>query len=190
MIQKIDFRHRSSIVITILTHGTRFDTLAANDKLYSIYESILFPLFEPLKGVPKIIFTQACKGTTNLFLEKDSFEPAESIKDPTGSPDEVFRFDSSFEGYVSLRHTKNGSFFINTLCKALDQFGDDYSVQEIAEMVQQNIRDNESIRDCQYPSINDKTLSEPFFFGDYKKEEKMEIPFTENVDDFVQLVSL
>lgn len=186
MVSTIDFKNRSSIVITILTHGSRFDTLAANDKCYSFYESILFPLFQPLKGIPKIIFTQACKGTTNLFLAKDSFDFPDNIEDPIGSPDEVFRFDSSFEGYVSLRHTKNGSFFINTLCKALDQFGDDYSVQEIAEIVQRNIRENESIRDCQYPSINNKTISQPFFFGDYKIEGKI-TECTQNVDEFINI---
>lgn len=190
MVSEIDFKRRSSIVITILTHGSRFDTLAASDKCYSFYESILFPLFQPLKGVAKIIFTQACKGTTNLFLEKDSFAFPENIEDPTGSPDEVFRFDSSFEGYVSLRHTQNGSFFINTLCKVLDQFGEDYSVQDIAEIVQKNIKDNELIRDCQYPSINNKTLSEPFFFGDYKIEDQSTTPFTENLDDFIHIANL
>ncbi|KAL5276124.1 hypothetical protein ACFFRR_001754 [Megaselia abdita] len=189
VISKIDFKNRSCIVITVLTHGSRFDTLAANDKCYSFYESILFPLFEPLKGIPKIIFTQACKGSTNLFLDRDSFEFPEIIEDPTGSPDEVFRFDSSFEGYVALRHRENGSFFINTLCQTLDQFGDDYSVQDIAVMVQKDLRDNEEIKNCQYPSINNQTLSEPFFFGDFKLEGNLTTPFTDSIDEFIALVN-
>lgn len=139
----------------------RYDHLwSSDDKSYSLYDDVLFPLFKPLEGITKIVFTQACKGLCDLANDSYELYPQDNgnylvcsgeteidlgVKKPKGRPDDVFRLDSSYEGYVSKRHNTNGSFFINSLCKNLNEFGDDKSIQEIAEMVQTDVKDNPQI---------------------------------------------
>lgn len=73
--------------------------ISAKDELYSIDDDVLFPMVrnETLKGKPKIILVQACKGDREIEVYADSMKSA-----PSGNPDEILKFYSTFEGRSSF----------------------------------------------------------------------------------------
>lgn len=72
--------------------------ISAKDELYSIDDDVLFPMVrnDTLRGKPKIILVQACKGDKEIEIFTDSVRSS-----PGGNPDEILKFYSTFEGKVS-----------------------------------------------------------------------------------------
>lgn len=72
--------------------------ISAKDELYSIDDDVLFPMVrnDTLRGKPKIILVQACKGDKEIEIFADSIKSS-----PGGNPDEILKFYSTFEGKVS-----------------------------------------------------------------------------------------
>lgn len=154
-----DYANASCIVIVILTHGTRYETVAAKDGSYSIDDTVLFPILRnrSLRSKPKLLFIQACKG---------SMEPGKFHKDaiqPNGPPDEILKCYSTFEGYVAYR-TEKGSLFIQSLCELLQEHGKTSNIKDIMDMVIRNVKIKSG--NVQIPSY-ETTLTEPYVFGDY-----------------------
>lgn len=69
--------------------------ISAKDDLYSIDDDVLFPIVrnDTLRGKPKIILVQACKGDKEIEIYADSMKSS-----PGGNPDEILKFYSTFEG--------------------------------------------------------------------------------------------
>ncbi|XP_055906290.1 uncharacterized protein LOC129941627 [Eupeodes corollae] len=154
-----DYGNASCIVIVILTHGTRFETVAAKDGSYSIDDTVLFPILRnrSLRSKPKLLFIQACKG---------SMEPGKFHKDAiqtNGPPDEILKCYSTFEGYVAYR-TEKGSLFIQSLCELLQTHGKSKNIKDIMDMVIRNVKIKSG--SVQIPSY-ETTLTEPYIFGDF-----------------------
>lgn len=121
--------------MVLLSHGTRHDMLSAKDDDYSLDDDVLFPILRnrTLKDKPKLFFVQACKGANELggFMT-DSAQP-------NGSPNEILKCYSTYEGYVSLR-TKNGTPFIQTLCEALNRSGKTSDIDTIMMSVRRVVK--------------------------------------------------
>lgn len=154
-----DYASASCIVIVILTHGTRYETVAARDGSYSIDDTVLFPILRnrSLRSKPKLFFIQACKG---------SMEPGKFHKDaiqPNGPPDEILKCYSTFEGYVAYR-TEKGSLFIQSLCELLQEHGKTRNIKDIMDMVIRNVKIRSG--NVQIPSY-ETTLTEPYVFGEF-----------------------
>ncbi|XP_055854572.1 caspase-like [Episyrphus balteatus] len=154
-----DYANASCIVVVILTHGTRYETVAAKDGSYSIDDTVLFPILRnrSLRSKPKLLFIQACKG---------SMEPGKFHKDaiqPNGTPDEILKCYSTFEGYVAYR-TEKGSLFIQSLCELLQTHGKTKNIKDIMDMVIRNVKIKSG--SVQIPSY-ETTLTEPYVFGDF-----------------------
>lgn len=100
-VQRENFAKHACIVFVILTHGTRYDMISARDELYSIDDDILFPMVrnDTLRGKPKIILVQACKGDKEIEIYADSAKSS-----PGGNPDEILKFYSTFEGKVMMHN--------------------------------------------------------------------------------------
>ncbi|KAH8253757.1 hypothetical protein KR032_006791 [Drosophila birchii] len=154
-----DFGDKSALVIVFLSHGTRHDRLAAKDDDYSLDSDVVFPILRnrTLKDKPKLLFVQACKGANELggFMT-DSAQP-------NGSPNEILKCYSTYEGYVSYR-TEDGTPFIQTMCEALDRSGKTADIDAIMTSVRRVVK--AQTKDGQIPSVT-STLTSKYVFGDY-----------------------
>ncbi|XP_017045657.1 flocculation protein FLO11 [Drosophila ficusphila] len=159
MLERKDFQDKSALVLVILTHGTRHDRLAARDDDYSLDYDVLFPLLRnrTLKDKPKLLFVQACKGANELggFMT--------DAAQPNGSPNEILKCYSTYEGYVSYR-TEDGTPFIQTLCEALNRSGKTSDIDTIMTNVRRVVKSQ--TKDGQIPSVT-STLTSKYVFGDY-----------------------
>ncbi|KAH8337421.1 hypothetical protein KR059_009589 [Drosophila kikkawai] len=154
-----DFGDKSALVLVFLSHGTRHDRLAAKDDDYSLDYDVVFPILRnrTLKDKPKLLFVQACKGANELggFMT--------DAAQPNGSPNEILKCYSTYEGYVSYR-TEDGTPFIRTLCEALDKSGKTSDIDAIMTNVRRVVKSQ--TKDGQIPSVT-STLTSKYVFGDY-----------------------
>ncbi|KAH8367199.1 hypothetical protein KR084_007895 [Drosophila pseudotakahashii] len=159
MLETKDFEDKSALVLVMLSHGTRHDRLAARDDDYSLDYDILFPILRnrTLKDKPKLLFVQACKGANELggFMT--------DAAQPNGSPNEILKCYSTYEGYVSYR-TEDGTPFIQTLCEALNRTGKTSDIDTIMTNVRRVVK--MQTKDGQIPSVT-STLTSKYVFGDY-----------------------
>ncbi|XP_017074908.2 flocculation protein FLO11 [Drosophila eugracilis] len=159
MLETKDFEDKSALVLVILSHGTRHDRLAAKDDDYSLDYDVIFPILRnrSLKDKPKLLFVQACKGANELggFMT--------DAAQPNGSPNEILKCYSTYEGYVSYR-TEDGTPFIQTLCEALNRMGKTSDIDTIMTDVRRVVKNQ--TRDGQIPSVT-STLTSKYVFGDY-----------------------
>ncbi|XP_037950748.1 cell wall protein DAN4-like [Teleopsis dalmanni] len=158
-IERKKFTDYSCLIIVILSHGSRHEGIAAKNGTYSIDDKILFPILRnrTLADKPKIFFIQACKGAMEIGgFKTDSVQP-------NGTPSEILKCYSTFEGYVSYR-LKDGSFFIQTLCESLKMHGQSKDIKNIMDEVLRLVK--ERTNNMQIPSLT-TTLTIPFVFGDY-----------------------
>ncbi|EDV59849.1 cell death protein 3 [Drosophila erecta] len=159
MLETKDFEDKSAIVLVMLSHGTRHDQLEAKDGGYSLEYDVVFPILRnrTLKDKPKLLFVQACKGAN---------EPGGFMTDaaqPNGSPNEILKCYSTYEGYVSYR-TEDGTPFIQTLCEALNRSGKTSDIDTIMTDVRRVVK--MQTNDGQIPSVT-STLTSKYVFGDY-----------------------
>ncbi|XP_046981843.1 caspase-1-like isoform X2 [Schistocerca americana] len=128
-----DHRNYDCVAVAVLTHGERDGKLHAKDRDYYVSE-----LWEPftarqcptLAGKPKLFFIQACKGdgldqgvnvSSTLRDVADSSPVAFSY--PVPSYADILVSYSTFEGLYSYLNTKNGSWYVQTLCSHLTEHG-------------------------------------------------------------------
>ncbi|XP_016969121.2 caspase-1-like [Drosophila rhopaloa] len=135
MLEAKDFEDRSALVLVVLSHGSRNDRLAAKDYDYSLDDDVLFPILRnrTLKDKPKLLFVQACKGANNLggFMT-DAVQL-------NGSPNEILKCYSTYEGCVSYR-TEDGTPFIQTLCEVLNRKGKTSDIDTIMTDVRRVVK--------------------------------------------------
>ncbi|KRF99092.1 uncharacterized protein Dwil_GK27102 [Drosophila willistoni] len=157
-LERENFEEHSALVIVILSHGTHNDMISARDKTYSLQEHIILPILKnpTLSKKPKLIFVQACKGG---FV---GFQPDSTSVHPNAN--EVFVFYSTFEGYLSWRHHKEGSPFIHALCKSLKEDGDTKDINVISKRVIDMVKNDTKGKQVPYVS---KTLYKEYIFGHY-----------------------
>jgi len=132
-VEQKNFSDRSALVLVMLSHGQRYDTLAARDGDYKLDDDIIFPIVRnrTLQDKPKILFVQACKGSREigafktdsaqvkrLYFPVTFFTHFISVLQPHGVPSEILKCYSTYEGYVSYRHD-DGTPFIRSLCDTL-----------------------------------------------------------------------
>lgn len=63
-----NFEDCSALVVVILSHGARNDTICAKDGIYNVDDDIIFPIVRnrTLQSKPKILFVQTCKGNRKV----------------------------------------------------------------------------------------------------------------------------
>ncbi|GAB6022850.1 Caspase-3 [Chamberlinius hualienensis] len=125
-----DYSDYTSLFVFILTHGHENGQLSAKDGPYdfdrllkSVTESSVKKGYKTLVGRPKVFIVQACQGQAaneGLASGEGDDENQSSIL-PLYS-EFLFAFATP-PGYVSYRNTAKGSWFIQTLCDAIDKYG-------------------------------------------------------------------
>ncbi|KAI5620315.1 hypothetical protein C0J50_20148, partial [Silurus asotus] len=126
-------------VCCILSHGTTDGvygtdkTLVLRDDIYSPFNGASCP---SLNNKPKVFFIQACRGElyhpivqSDAHSEENAGEETEEEEELDTDVGEVilngkdfFMARSTIKGYYSLRSTISGSWFIQSLCKQLQDF--------------------------------------------------------------------
>jgi hypothetical protein len=118
---RMDHTSRDCIAVTMLTHGN-MDELFARDGSFpadEIWQPFQANNCTSLAGKPKLFICQACKGTKknpgaeSIPLKSDG----SNVRIATQS-DFIWGF-STCRGDVSYRHCKEGSIYIQALCKVI-----------------------------------------------------------------------
>ncbi|XP_068609019.1 caspase-3-like [Brachionichthys hirsutus] len=117
--------HGDAFFCAVLSHGEQSGVYGVDGQLLSV--NAMLGIFKatpqsPLVGKPKCFLIQACRGTPlqggvpSGDLQTDGFEP---LSVPLEA-DFLVAF-ATVEGYASVRHVREGSWFIQSLCKQLQE---------------------------------------------------------------------
>ncbi|GIY65856.1 caspase-7 [Caerostris extrusa] len=143
---KEDHTDYSCFICCILSHGGQ-DVLYAADGEYKT-ERVFAPFrgdaCPSLAGKPKIFFLQACQGDKLDYGVKvtrkestDSGDDKQTLRIPTHA-DFLIMF-STVPGFYSWRNTTNGSWFVQSLCAALQKHAYDMDLLQILTAVNRRV---------------------------------------------------
>ena len=131
---EIDHTDSDCILIAVLTHGEKDGILYANDYPYAsntLWEHFDESSCPSLAGKPKIFLIQACRGEeydngmqvkwSSPHETTTTQHDANHIDNSLPSYPDVLVMHSTIEGFYSWRHTREGSWFIRSLCQTLAQ---------------------------------------------------------------------
>ncbi|XP_061107233.1 caspase-7-like [Conger conger] len=158
-VSKEDHSKMASFVCVLLSHGEE-NVLYGTDSAVEL--SKLTGLFKgdncaTLVGKPKLFFIQACRGTElDGGVEMDSVA-VEDDESPTRIPveaDFLYAY-STAPGYYAWRDTQNGSWFIQSLCSILDEFGKQLEIMQLMTRVNNMVALNFQVTHRK-PSLNAK----------------------------------
>ncbi|XP_075693216.1 caspase-3-like [Rhinoderma darwinii] len=134
-----DHSLKSCFVCAILSHGNE-DGIFARDKIFTLNWLVTFfstSNCKTLAGKPKIFFIQACRGDTYDFgTEIDGTSDSVQISAPQilKEKDMLYVY-STPHGYFAWRNNFNGSWFIQSLCKMLQEHGNKLELMQILTRV-------------------------------------------------------
>lgn len=130
-----DHSQMDGVVCCILSHGKEGCVYGADDLPVTFTE-----LCKPLNGLscpsladkPKLFFVQACQGTSEqqaVYIESDDHtgtlcSDAVALTESIPADADFLFAMSTVPSFVSYRDTKNGSWFIQSLCQNLVQMVD------------------------------------------------------------------
>ncbi|XP_021935870.1 caspase-1-like isoform X1 [Zootermopsis nevadensis] len=175
-----DHSDADCVMVTVLTHGQGTNYLHAKDVLYNV--DMLWSPFTAdscgtLAGKPKIFIIQACRGDKldpGVRLKQRSRTETDSIsssyKIPTHA-DFLIAY-SSVEGYYSWRNPDEGTWFIQCLCKELQEQAATRDLLNILTRTSRRVAvDHESYNDKvpwqhqqkQVPSFNSMLIRDLYF---------------------------
>ena len=146
-ISMTDHTPNDCFLCVILSHGEDGGIIYGTDGSVNLNDLISYILPNKcitLAGKPKLFFVQACRGTK---LDKGT-----EMKDAIGSfgahatpvqkiplwADVLIAF-SSVPGYYSWRNCRNGSWFIQSLCYILEQYGSELEIHQIMTKVNYHV---------------------------------------------------
>lgn len=137
-----DHSERDCVMVVVLSHGDKgqvyaYDSMYHSDELWLPFTSDKCP---SLAGKPKLFFIQACQGTKTdegILMTCDSANERDSVAEEYSIPtlaDFMIAY-STIPGYASWRNTVNGSWFIESLCHILVEYGEKEDLLSMMTMV-------------------------------------------------------
>lgn len=142
-----DHTDSDSVVVAVLSHGDK-GTICAKDKDYDETELFAWLLADKcptLAKKPKIIIIQACRGESadrGVVVTEASKPEDASVEEDVQAKTTRVPVHADFliaratpSGYLSMRHTQKGSFFIQALCKVLNEDGETDDLVSLLTMV-------------------------------------------------------
>lgn len=142
-VAKEDHSQNASFVCVMLSHGDEGVIYGTDGviKIDALVENIKGNRCRGLVGKPKLFFIQACRGSElDSGVETDSVTSSTSDKIPVEA-DFMYAY-STAPGYYSWRNTSNGSWFIQSLCEALDEFSGELELMQIMTRVNRKVAFN------------------------------------------------
>lgn len=163
-----DFSKNSCVVITFLTHGDANNVLAAQDEYYNFYEMVsMISTNRTLNSKPKIFLFQACRGSINVYqlrYPNIRSDGTITLRTRNYNCDELYLLYSTTETTVSFRLEDRGTFFIQSFCKFLVEYGRKKTIKEIFDEVNKEI--DKELGGSQLPAITVNT-AKSYIFGNY-----------------------
>nr|XP_036676405.1 caspase-8 isoform X2 [Drosophila suzukii] len=130
---------RDSLVVCILSHGFEEAVYGANSIALRITDiENLLCSYETLYNKPKLLIIQACQEEVVKKDEQNQIGLPFKIDVTTQSPCQhvnMVRAMSTVNGFPALRHTHMGSWFIQSLCDAIDQHSASEHIADILMIV-------------------------------------------------------
>ena len=135
---KLDHTDADCFACVILSHGE-------NGVVYGVDKEIeMDELIKPFKtnsslaGKPKLFIIQACRGTKLMdSIDTDPYKIHYVSRIPVEA-DFLIAY-STIAGYYSWRNSVNGSWFIQSLCAVLDEYGKELEVIQLLTMVNRRV---------------------------------------------------
>ncbi|CAG9791607.1 unnamed protein product [Diatraea saccharalis] len=146
-----DFTDYGCVGVVVLTHGTYNGLLRAKDDLYSellILDYLKGDKQSTLITKPKLVIIQACRGgddikavnvsaATQAKTRKDFDEEIEPYTLPAEA--DMLILHSSYIGKPSHRHELDGSWFIQSLCKKINELWATEDLESIMTAVKRDV---------------------------------------------------
>ncbi|XP_055364141.1 caspase-4-like [Betta splendens] len=141
---KADYSNVDCLLVVYMSHGEKDYVETYDEKLMisDITDKFRGDECKSLAGKPKIFIWQACRGsefdepvdseTEHLVLEAGSINVF-----PAGA--DFIMCYAVAEGYYAHRDSKNGSWYIQDLCKQLKNCGDSLEFTELLTLVNNNV---------------------------------------------------
>lgn len=189
-VARSDHSHYDCFAMAILTHGEQGDMMYAYDRTYHIdevTEPFMANKCPTLAGKPKMFFIQACRGSklddgTSITVKPIAFVTEKEVMVIPNAADFLLAF-STVPGYYAWRNQSEGSWFIQALCKCLNEFGDKLEIMQIMTRVNRMVAydfmsySKQSLyfhEKKQIPSIVTRLTSEVYFRN--KKQYSLPVP--------------
>ncbi|KYN22703.1 Caspase-10 [Trachymyrmex cornetzi] len=139
------------LFLCILSHGYKGGIIASDEKEVSLETIERALCCMELKDVIKIVIIQACQGKTCGTISNslttdglhDSFIPTEDIRQFAN----FFMFMSTIQGFLSIRHKEQGSWFIQEVCSIFKTYGNQLSFYDCVRKIMKSIREKKGTID-------------------------------------------
>ncbi|XP_014473479.1 PREDICTED: caspase-10-like isoform X2 [Dinoponera quadriceps] len=138
------------LFLCILSHGYKGGIITSDEKEVSLEMIERTLCCMELKNIIKIVIIQACQGKTcgSIYIQKDSnYLTTDGICDPSIPVSEdirqfenFFMFMSTIQGFVSIRHKEEGSWFIQEVCKIFQTYGSQITFLECVREIMTSMR--------------------------------------------------
>lgn len=148
-------KNKDSLIVCILSHGIRGQIFGSNYMPVDIdlIKNIL--MGEELKHKPKMLLIQACQ-------VDDETNERTTFKNVDGDYDLLVAW-SAFPGKVSWRDIEEGSWFIQTICKEIKDYGNSHHIMDIMTEVSRKLKDKSGPNNESMININETNLTMKFF---------------------------
>lgn len=148
-------KNKDSLIVCILSHGIRGQIFGSNYMPVDIdlIKNIL--MGEELKHKPKMLLIQACQ-------VDDETNERTTFKNVDGDYDLLVAW-SAFPGKVSWRDIEEGSWFIQTICKEIKDYGNSHHIMDIMTEVSRKLKDKSGPNNESMININETNLTMRFF---------------------------
>ncbi|XP_056632420.1 caspase-8 [Diorhabda sublineata] len=151
--------NESSLFICIMSHGDEGVIYGCNSchvKVSKIQEIMFTRNQRNLAGKPKILILQSCQGNEcQKLLESKNVEDIHTTlttDGPSANIRDTLTFWASFRGYAAIRNRKLGSWFIQTFCRMLQDYGNKQDFLKICTRI------NGSIQNMEWNNEEDEIL--------------------------------
>ncbi|XP_046574801.1 caspase-3-like [Haliotis rubra] len=154
-----DHSKRDCFVCVIMTHGSEDHVTCTDGR--TVHIKTLISYFaggrcRTLIGKPKIFIINACQGDQvdegQDVADAAVFRGNDDDEDDDESDEDLFQnlpyevdflyIHSTVHGYFSYRNTMNGSYFIQTLCDVMEQYGGQLEICKLLTVVNRRLAVN------------------------------------------------
>lgn len=134
-----------SLIVSILSHGFDGHIYGSNTTPVKIRSIIDTMASKELADKPKILIIQACQGDNEQIAAEVPHKPRQFVSTlqhdgPSSSSSVPLLSDyciakSTVPGFISYRDTGKGSWFVQTLCEKINEYGARYHLSDIMTKV-------------------------------------------------------
>ncbi|XP_028130548.1 caspase-8 isoform X2 [Diabrotica virgifera virgifera] len=133
--------NESSLFVCILSHGNEGVVYGCNSchvKVSKIQEIMSNKNFNQK---PKVLILQSCQGRECLKVDSKDDDDSKSLTTDGGGTTyrDMLTFWATFPGYAAIRNKQTGTWFIQNLCQAIQEDGDELHFVDICTKVNQKI---------------------------------------------------